>query len=284
MWWISGVLIITVVGVMGAALGGVPGLVGTAVCSILGVSVWAIRRAAYVRVPEMEVAVVHDAAGQFARFLPPGSHWLRPFTEQVTATIATDSTAVQGRTGGLQTIGGLSLAIEWRLAYHLNVLAIPADKQAKVARTLTKNPAAMVRNHMSNVLQHVVGEYTIEQLTLPGAHKQLEAQVKTAIDRRLRPFGFEVNRVMIGAMEMPPHVKAALEAVHERQMQAENEAKALSLLQQVVSQFSDADMQRLIELERIRNMGQHGVIVPYPTLFEQDRINGVPYSRMVQVQ
>ena len=148
MWWISGVLIITVVGVMGAALGGVPGLVGTAVFSILGVSVWAIRRAAYVRVPEMEVAVVHDAAGQFARFLPPGSHWLRPFTEQVTATIATDSTAVQGRTGGLQTIGGLSLAIEWRLAYHLNVLAIPADKQAKVARTLTKNPAAMVRNHM----------------------------------------------------------------------------------------------------------------------------------------
>ena len=110
-----------------------------------------------------------------------------------------------------------------------------------------------------------------------GAEKAREA-----IDQRLRPLGFEVSRVMIGAIEMPPHVKSALEAVHERQTQAENEANALSLLQQVVSQFSDADMQRLIELERIRNMGQHGVILPYPTLFEADRVNGHAYARMVQ--
>jgi len=41
-------------------------------------------------------------------------------------------------------------------------------------------------------------------------------------------------------------------------------------------------MQRLIELERIRNMGQHGVILPYPTLFEADRLNGQVYGRVVQ--
>ncbi|MCB8982648.1 MAG: SPFH domain-containing protein [Ardenticatenaceae bacterium] len=282
MWWIVGVLFFTIAGVMGTLWGGLPGLLGTAVFGLLAVTVGLVGRAAYVRVPEMETAVVQTNGGRFVRFLPPGSHWIRPFLEQVTATLATDSTTVQGRTSGLQTIGGLSLTIAWRLSYTLNVFQVPAARQPKVARLLARNPTNTVRNHLGNVLQHIVGEYTIEQLTLPGAHKQLEIQAREAIDQRLRPLGFEVSRVMIGAIEMPPHVKSALEAVHERQMQAENEAKALSLLQQVVSQFSDADMQRLIELERIRNMGQHGVILPYPTLFEADRVNGHAYARMVQ--
>ncbi|MCA9874704.1 MAG: SPFH domain-containing protein [Anaerolineales bacterium] len=282
MWWIVGVLFFTIAGVMGTLWGGLPGLVGTAVFALLAGTVGLVGRAAYVRVPEMETAVVQTTGGRFVRFLPPGSHWIRPFLEQVTATLATDSTTVQGRTSGLQTIGGLSLTIAWRLSYTLNVVQVPAARQPKVARLLARNPTNTVRNHLGNVLQHIVGEYTIEQLTLPGAHKQLEIQAREAIDQRLRPLGFEVSRVMIGAIEMPPHVKSALEAVHERQMQAENEAKALSLLQQVVSQFSDADMQRLIELERIRNMGQHGVILPYPTLFEADRVNGHAYARMVQ--
>ncbi|MBK8986804.1 MAG: SPFH domain-containing protein [Chloroflexi bacterium] len=282
MWWMLAVLIITFAVGLGAWLGGVAGLVGTAVAMLLGLVVWAVRRAAYVLVPEMEAALVYDSGGRFVRFLPPGGHWLRPFSEHISATIATDSTAVTGRTTGLQTIGGLALAVEWRLTYTLNVFAVPADQQAKVARTLAKNPAAAARSHLGNVLQHVIGEYTIEQLTLPGAHKQLEAQVKAALDGRLRPLAFQVSRVMIGAIDMPPHVKAALEAVHERHMQAENEAKALARLQQVVSQFSDADMQRLIELERIRHIGQHGVIIPYPTLFEAERQNGLSYSRTTQ--
>lgn len=282
MWWIAGALFVTVLGAMGILVGGMAGLVSTAVFTLLAFLAWQIGRAAYVCVPEMETAVVHSAGGRFVRFLPPGGHWLRPFAEYVTTAIPTDSTTVQGRTAGLQTIGGLSMGIEWRLSYTLNVFQVSPERQPKVARLLARNPASTVRSHLGNVLQHIVGDYTIEQLTMPGAHRQLEAQARAAIDRRLRPLGFEVSRVMIGAMEMPPHVKSALEAVHERQMQAENEAKALSLLQQVVSQFSDADMQRLIELERIRNMGQHGVILPYPTLYEQNRPNGRSYSSLAQ--
>ncbi len=282
MWWIIGGILVMILGLASAVIGGLSAVAATAVFFFLILLAGLVGRAAYVRVPEMETAVVHSAGDRFVRFLPPGGHWLRPFAEHVALTIPTDSTTVQGRTAGLQTIGGLSLTIAWRLSYTLDVFQVSPGRQPKVARLLARNPTNTIRNHLGNVLQHIVGEYTIEQLTLPGAHKQLEAQAKAAIDQRLRPLGFEVNRVMIGAMEMPPHVKSALEAVHERQMQAENEAKALARLQQVVSQFSDADMQRLIELERIRNMGQHGVILPYPTLFEADRLNGQVYGRMVQ--
>lgn len=227
---------------------------------------WFLRRVAFVRVPETAVAAVYrDGGRQFARFLPPGGHWLRPFQEQLGDLILIDAPAVQGRTDGLQTSGGITISIAWRLAYEVNLAQVPPEKQAKAARVHSGKAAGAVRSHVGNVLQHIVSEYGIEWLTLPGAPKRLEMEVKTAVAQRLHPLGFAISRVMVNAIELPPHVKAALEAAHQRQVQAEIEAQSLARLQQVVSQFSDADMERLIELERIRHLGQQSVILPYPT-------------------
>ncbi|MCB0011765.1 MAG: hypothetical protein KDE34_07685, partial [Anaerolineales bacterium] len=38
----------------------------------------------------------------------------------------------------------------------------------------------------------------------------------------------------------------------------------LARLHEVISQFSEADMQRLMELERIHKLGQNGVALLYP--------------------
>jgi regulator of protease activity HflC (stomatin/prohibitin superfamily) len=243
MWWMLGLILLTAVALV----------------------VWYLRRVALVQVPETEVAVVYaDGGRRFVRFLTAGNHWLRPFREQVGDFITTDATAVQGRTTGLQTVGGIAVTVEWRLAYEVNLAQVPPGKQFKAARTHTGKAPAIIRSHVGNVLQHIVSEYSLEHLTRTGAPKQLEAEVKTAVAQRLHVLGFAISRVMVNAIELPPHVKSALEAAHERQMQAEHEALALARLQRVVSQFSDADMQRLIELERIRHLGQHSVILPYP--------------------
>ncbi len=236
------------------------------------------------RVPELELGVVTQAgSNKFLRFLPAGGHWLLPFKEQVQSRIDLSPPTVKGKTDGLQTIGGLSLMISWELAFSLDPMRVPAANQAKMARLLTKKTAVTARNHLSNSLHHILGNYTVEQLTLPGAHQKLEEEVMRQVVRRLSPLGYDISRVMIEAIDMPPQVKAALEAVHEQTMQREAEARALSRLQQVISGFSDADMQRLIELERIHK-GQSGVVLPYPTLFEQGngRYAQQPYSRMAQ--
>jgi regulator of protease activity HflC (stomatin/prohibitin superfamily) len=240
-------------------------MIGFVMVTAVSLAIWYLRRIAFVRVPETAVATVYSDGGErFARFLPPGSHWLRPFQERLGDLIVIDAPTIQGRADGLQTSGGITVAVEWRLAYEVNLAQIPAEKQAKAARVHSGKATAVVRSHVGNVLQHVVSEYSIEWLTLPGAPKRLEMEVKTAVSQRLHPLGFTISRVMVNAIELPPHVKAALEAAHERQVQAEQEAQALARLQQVVSQFSDADMERLIELERIRHLGQHSVILPYP--------------------
>ncbi len=259
-------------------------LTGTAVILILGFLLMLGRRWAYVRVPELELAVVKQAgSNKFIRFLPSGGHWVMPFREDAKTRIDLSPPTVKGKTTGVQTIGGLSLTIAWELAFSLDPMRVHPQNQPNVARLLAKKTAVTAQKHLANTLHHIIGGYTIEQLTLPGAHQKLEEELMRQIRRRLSPLGYDVSRVMIGAIDMPAQVKAALEEAHKQEMQTELDARTLARLQKVISQFSDADMQRLIELERIHK-GQSGVVLPYPAMFDQGngRYPKQPYSRMAQ--
>ena len=252
------------------AAGIMSGIMGMAVTAVFATAlflIWYLYQWSYVRVPEMEIAVVYNTERRaFSRFLPTGHHRLTPFIEEVVATISTAPTPVKGFSKGLQTIGGIALNIEWSVTYALNPFKTDSASWPKLARSLPEKAGNIAQNFMNNSLQHIIGEYTIEHLTQPGAHKRLERQAKQLMAERLTPLGFEVASVMIGAIEMPPHVKKALEAAHEHHLQLEAEAKSLERMQQVVSQFSEGDMQRLMELERIYKMGQNGVTLVYPAM------------------
>lgn len=242
------------------------GLAIAAALLLWGLILAIVGRRAIVSIQEMEVGVVYNRTDHaFARFLPPGRHWLIPFAEQVGAVISTASQTANGRCLGVQSSGGIVLDVEWSLSFNLNPFKIPAATRAKAARSLPGKAAAMAVKHVNNCLRHVIGEYTIDQLCRPGVQKRLERQVRQLAAERLANLGFELSRVMIGAIQMPPHVKATLEEAHQRALQAENEAMALARLQTVVSHFSDADMARLMELERIHVLGQIGVTLLYAT-------------------
>ncbi|PIE80334.1 MAG: hypothetical protein CSA11_08425 [Chloroflexi bacterium] len=248
-------------------------LTGTAVTLLLGCLWMLARRWAYVNVPELELAVVkHSGSSKFIRFLPSGRHWIVPFREDAKTRIDLSPPVVKGKTTGVQAIGGLSLTIAWELAFSLDPMRVNPQNQPQIARLLAKKTAVTAQKHLANSLHHLIGSYTIEQLTLPGAHQKLENELMRQIKRRLSPLGYDVSRVMIGTIDMPVQVKAALEEAHKQEMQTEIEARALARLQRVISQFSDADMQRLIELERIHK-GQSGVVLPYPTMSRQWAVN-----------
>lgn len=242
------------------------GVVVAAALFLSGLVLWMVGRRAVVLIHEMEVGVVYNRVDHaFARFLSPGRHWLVPFVEQVGAHISTAPQTASGRCLGAQTSGGIVLDVEWSLSFNLNPFKIPAEACPRLARSLPRKAVAIAVKHVNHCLRHVIGEYTIGQLCQPGAQKRLERQVRQLAAERLADLGFELARVMLGAIEMPPHVKATLEAAHQRALQAENEANALARLQTVISHFSDADMARLMELERIHVLGQNGVTLLYAT-------------------
>lgn len=250
---------------LGASLAGAGWFVATAVLgAVLLLAYWLFLNATVV-VPEMQIGVVQrQDSDHFVRFLGAGRHTIRPFQEKLHALIPMNPSSVNGRCEHTQTIGGLPLTIEWTLSYNLNPFRIPAKSQAKLARTLPVKSGSLAAKHVNNVIRHIISEYTVDQLTEPGAQKRLERQVRQLVAERLSEAGFEISRIMIGAIEMPAQVTAALAAAHERQLLAAHEAKALERLQQVVSQFSDADMERLLELERIHTMGRNGVTLMMP--------------------
>jgi len=249
-------------------LWGATGAVGAAVLALLLAAVWAARRWLYVTVPELETAVIYRTDSEtFARFLAPGRHWIVPFMERVGTPISTASATVKGQCVNAETMGGIPLTLEWSLSYKLNPFRIPANNRPKLARTLPHKAGTAARNHVNNCIRHVIGDYPVAMLSEPGMVKRLEREVRQLAATRLADMGFEVSRVMLGAVEMPMQVRAALAESYEQKVRTEHEAQSLARLHQVVSQFSETDMQRLLELERIYKLGENGVTMIYPPVY-----------------
>ncbi|MAU01287.1 MAG: hypothetical protein CL608_29450 [Anaerolineaceae bacterium] len=255
---------------------------GTAVFLLTLLGIWTYTKFGFIRIPEMEVGVIFDKRQQaFARFVPSGRHPFNPLMEQFSHTIPTGSGLANGCCQGVQTNGGIALDVEWSVNFDIDPFQIKASSRPKLARNLPKKANSIVSKHLNNCLRHVIGEMTIDQLCEPGATRRLERAVRQQLTSRLAEAGFSFSRVMVGAIDMPRHVKAALEAAQERAVQTENEARSLARLHEVVSQFSEADMQRLMELERIHTLGQNGVTLVYPTAVNQPTKAGRPsYAKL----
>lgn len=270
--------VISAVTALGAAVAWGGMVLWAAAVSLLSLlAVWAYWRYGFVQIPEMAVGVVYHKRRQaFARFIPPGRHAFNPLVEQFSHTIPTGSGSANGRCQAAQTSGGIVLDVAWQVNYEIDPFQIKASARPKLARNLPKKANSIVTKHLNNCLRHVIGEMSIDQVCEPGATRRLERAVRQQLAARLAEAGFSFSRVMIGAIDMPRHVKAALEAAQERAVQTENEVRSLARLQQVVSQFSEEDMQRLMELERIHALGQNGVTLVYPTTVNQTGKAGRP--------
>ena len=243
---------------------GVTWFVVTAVSAAILFIFMAIRQLAYVTIPEMQVGVVFRRDGdRFVRFLEAGRHWIRPFSQELRATIPLNPDTATDVCHQVQTSNGLTVDIEWSLAYNLEPFQIKPDSQAKLARTLPRKSGKVAAKHVNNVIRHIIGQNQIEDLHVPGVQNRLEREIRQQVTVRLSKLGFKISRVMIGAIIAPPQVQAALQSAHEQRLQTEQEAMALERLHQVISRFSEADMQRLMELERIQKMGRNGVALMY---------------------
>lgn len=256
----SPILLITAAGLV---WGGAKGTLAAMAILVL-LAMWGLRRWLYVTVPELETAVVYRInGGTFARFLGPGRHWLIPFVERLGESIPTSPGMVNGQCVNGETSGGIPLTIDWSLSYKLKPFQIPVDLRPKLARSLPRKAGTIARNHVNNCLRHIISQYSVAEVSRPGMLKRLEREMRQQASARLAKLGYEISRVMLGEMTMPPQVRTALVEVYEQQVRIQQEAQSLARLHQVVSQFSETEMARLMELERIYKLGQSEVTILY---------------------
>ncbi|MFT5193149.1 MAG: regulator of protease activity HflC (stomatin/prohibitin superfamily) [Cellvibrionaceae bacterium] len=225
----------------------------------------AYARAARFTLGELESAlVVNRGTGNFVRFLTPGNHWIDPLTETIKTKIQLASQTVKYTSEGVQTCGGIPVKISFRVGYSIEPGKIAGKNLAKMARALPTKMDGMVQKQATTSLQHVVGELTPQELTAHGSIKKIERQIKQMCRAKLEDKGVVINDVMVENIQLPKHVRESLEAAHERELFAEQEARILERLHQVIGSFSDHEMDRLIELERIQTLGRNGVTMMYP--------------------
>jgi regulator of protease activity HflC (stomatin/prohibitin superfamily) len=228
----------------------------------------------WVRVPELEVALVsHMGSKAFARYLLPGRHLLLP-PERISDRISTAAEVVGGKSTQVQTDGGITIVVNWSVTYAINPRTIAIGLWPDMARILPNSANQLLRSHVNDCVGQVISELPTTALTDKGARGRLNRKLREVLLKRMIPFGIQIYHVMVKGIELPGKVQSALEAAHERQVYANSEAVALERLQRAVSQFSDEDMDRLLLLKQIHEIGQHGMVFQMPLV----RQSGRPYQ------
>ncbi len=218
---------------------------------------WWLWKKSYLVVPEMKVAVVFSSPGEmFSRFLPPGIHFLVPGVEYVQDFISTGPQAVRSSSYTL-TRDGHAIPIDWMLTYRLNPEEIQSDRRANMVRTLPSRSERIAKTQVNDSLRELVEQYNISDLMRVGVQSRLKRDLRQKVALRLAPFGFDVYRVFLEKLNLPPGVIRANENTYQRVKHAQASAEAIDILRLAISVLEDVDMQRLIELERLRTIEQN---------------------------
>jgi len=233
--------------------------------ALVVVGPWLVAKYLWVRVPALSTGLVYNVETKaFSRFLLPGRHWLRPL-EHVQKVVSIAPGFVNGECGRAQTDGGVAVAVKWSLAYCLNPTAVDEELRPNVAHMLLKSIEPLLHNHVNNCVTHLFDQHTVTTVCDHGARQRLERELRDLVAERLSPFGVQTYRVMLKSIVLPTEVMAAVEAAHKQEVLAHSEARALERLHQAVSKFSDNDMERLLQLRQLQELGQHGVALHVPT-------------------
>ena len=247
--------------------------------------VYFISRLFIVHINEMEFGVVFFRNGNFSRFLKYGFglhekyHLINPFTERLESTITRGSQKAHTTTA-LRTRDGIPVEITWAVSFKIDTANIWEFIDYKMARALPKSAEKLVAGKVIQSLRHIVEQKYVAELYGVDASKKLERELCEQVNARLqlrhvemlsdngvpavppRPEGkkneglgpddIPWRDVHITAVKMPPDVEKAIEQDHERKLQTKTTLAALESLRRVVGKYSDKDMERLAELERLR--------------------------------
>ncbi len=190
---------------------------------------------------------------------PLSRHRINRANEVLKARLRKGSFDASGTATNVRTREGIPITIPWTVSFRIEVWRIKPGTDYKMARALPANADKMVGGRMMQILQHVVGQKSIQELyaTLGdnSAIQQLENEVRVQLLTRARAIGITGvagNDLKIGPIELPGKIETTLRDAHQRLIYADTLAHALQRVQQAIHSFSPDDMERLTELERLR--------------------------------
>lgn len=253
-------------------------------------------RNAYLLVNEMDAAVIfYKSSNNFAYFIDskpdtpvapgrpynlhktrllnrlflkndPYHHFINPFKERLEVRVTKRPLSVRGVTDNFRTKEGVPVKVSWSVSYNLDVTLIRPGIEYKLARAIPYFHTNMIQGRAVQSLRYMIEQKEVTELYTTDAIKKLEVELRHEVTKRVQGLGFkDISQVdiSVGPIQVPYDVQKAIEAAHERELQTTTAVKALEQLRVVVSRFTDSDMERLSDLERLRILDEHGGSLSY---------------------
>lgn len=219
-------------------------------------ALWVLQKAR-IRVPELRAAVLWNRRRQaLGRVLVgPGTYWILPGVEQVWGWLDLQPHILVGVTREIAPANGVPVEVEWHAIFRIRPSHIPPEDRPEILRALLKDPEGLIRTRMEHILRVRAGAKRIEDLLTGSGQQRLSDEALTELRRRLLPSGIEIRHVLVRAIRPP-----------QEYQRARIQAQALHTVREALQQFTDADLQRVLNLERVRILGaEEGfMILPLP--------------------
>ncbi|MFN3929286.1 MAG: SPFH domain-containing protein [Thermoflexus sp.] len=225
--------------------------------SIFGVALSALLlRSLWVAVPELRAAVLwnrwHQGLGRV--LVGPGIYAILPGVERIWGWLDLQPRVLSGVTREIVSADGMPLEIDWQVIYRIDPFRILPENRSVILHALTKDAGSMVRIWMEESLRARVGSQVVGDL-ITGGLQRLAGRVHADLSRRMATRGIEISAVMLRAIRPPLDYQRAL-----------IQARAFDVLREALRQFTDQDLQRVMDLERVRILGaEEGLLIlPLP--------------------
>jgi len=170
--------------------------------------------------------------------LPEGIHFINPLKSVHKMSVRTDSVK---ESAAVPSSEGLVINLDTSVVFHLK-----ADHAADVYQKLGPNyMEALVEPNVRSAVREATASHSANTL-YSSAREEVAQQIKSNLENVLGPRGIEVEQILLRDIQLPPTLKASIEA----KQQAEQESLAMSFKLQKEKQ--EADRKR-IEAQGIRD-------------------------------
>jgi prohibitin 1 len=207
----------------------------------IGVIVLIFLWAAVAYVPAGNVGVITLFGRVTGQVLPEGTHLVNPFSVNNTMSIRTQTIK---ETASVPSNEGLLITMDTSLLYHLDP-AKAADVYQKVGPFYAD---VVVEPNLRSAIREMTASNTANAL-YSGERERVARSIYDQLNRDLSKRGLVVENVLLRDIQLPPTLKASIEA----KQQAEQESLAMSFRLQKEKQ--EADRKR-IEAAGIRDFQQ----------------------------
>ncbi len=244
-------------------------------------------KSAYVQIDTTEVGVVKVLGKVQDETLGPGPHLVKPFITEVVKYPTNIQQLTFTKTEARPfTSEGLEVGIDLSVQYK-----IMTDKVVYVYKTLRDHYEQKLRSIVLADLREIVPAYSSEELYNPESRQKMSAELTKKISEDFAKYGFEVVRVNVEHIQLPPEIEKSIEAkiqakqeaeryqylVQKEKLEAERkkiEAEGIAQANKIIAQSIDENYIKWYYMEVLKEFAQSQnnaiIVVPVPSSYYED--------------